>query len=77
MPTSINDAIKACQLRQRNPTNSFCLLNALTAACAPGGVQLVTHSDDRESDLYEEWATVPDDPPMSSSLGAGELKVGS
>ncbi|XGB42013.1 MAG: IS4 family transposase [Nodosilinea sp. LVE1205-7] len=25
-----------------------------------GGVQLVTHIGDRESDLYEEWATVPD-----------------
>lgn len=25
-----------------------------------GGVRLVTHIGDRESDLYEEWATVPD-----------------
>jgi hypothetical protein len=25
-----------------------------------GGVKLITHIGDRESDLYEEWATVPD-----------------
>ena len=25
-----------------------------------GGVRMVTHIGDRESDLYEEWATVPE-----------------
>lgn len=60
MPISINDAIKACPLRRRNPTNGFYLLNAQSAAESAGGVRLVTHIGDRESDLYEEWSRVPD-----------------
>ena len=34
---------------------------AASARCFErGGARLVTHIGDRESDLYEEWATVPD-----------------
>ena len=29
--------------------------------CVAGEAKMVTHIGDRESDLYEEWATVPDE----------------
>lgn len=60
MRISMNGIIKTCRSLQKESYKWLASADKSERCLSAGGARMVTHIGDRESDIFEEWATVPD-----------------